>query len=383
MSVLGRVQAWHTPRRADIEAAPTPIRPVPGLRARPTGWGTGIQRLAPFDFTPPGGLWDRQAAMTVPTISRSRDLICGAVGALPLVLYTVDWANPGAPVELSLPPATWMARPDPTKTRNFMLAWTVDDLFFYGRGYWLVVDRYAPPQSYPRSFVWMPTVQVRVDTNGDTWWDGVPVNPADVIEFLSPIEGLLDVGWRAVNTAVQLDQAAERFSRCEVPAGWLKQTDGEPMTGEELSQLAADFASLRMTLSIAALNSVTDYHESSLDPSKLQLTEARQHQALELARITNIPPSLVGAPSGTGMTYNNTLQAKQDLIDFGAAPYINCVEQTLGGPNVVPAGQFVRLDLNAWLRNPYVTAPPAPNDMQTAFNPPTPAPAPVPLGVTP
>jgi hypothetical protein len=33
-------------------------------------------------------------------------------------------------------------------------------------------------------------------------------------------------------------------------------------------------------------------------------------------------------------------------------PYVNCLEQTLSGPNVTPAGQAVALDLNAWLRSP-------------------------------
>ena len=56
---------------------------------RPTAWGVGIQRLAPADFPfPPTDVWSREAAMSVPTISRARDLICSAVGSLPLCLYT-------------------------------------------------------------------------------------------------------------------------------------------------------------------------------------------------------------------------------------------------------------------------------------------------------
>lgn len=75
------------------------------------------------------------------------------------------------------------------------------------------------------------------------------------------------------------------------------------------------------------------------------------------------------------MTYLNAEQAKADLIDFGALPYIGCIEQTLSGPNVMPRGNFVRLDVNAWLRNPFTTTGPSgsaeqsPNDMQVAFNP--------------
>jgi hypothetical protein len=79
------------------------------------------------------------------------------------------------------------------------------------------------------------------------------------------------------------------------------------------------------------------------------------------------------------MTYQNALQAKSDLIDFGAAPIIGCIEQTLSGPKVTPRGQVVRLDQNAWLRNPFTTAAvaePSPNDLQVA-DPATPPPAPV------
>ena len=37
----------------------------------------------------------------------------------------------------------------------------------------------------------------------------------------------------------------------------------------------------------------------------MQLVEGRTYQALELARLANVPPYLVGAPAGTGMTYQN------------------------------------------------------------------------------
>jgi hypothetical protein len=117
----------------------------------------------------------------------------------------------------------------------------------------------------------------------------------------------------------------------------------------------------------------------------MQLVEGRTYQALEMARLSNIPPYLVGAPAGTGMTYLNGQQARQDLVDFGAAPYVACIEQTLSGPNVTPRGTLVRLDLNVWLRNPFTTpTDSSPNDLQirdndtTATDPAAPAPAEVP-----
>ena len=86
-----------------------------------------------------------------------------------------------------------------------------------------------------------------------------------------------------------------------------------------------------------------------MDPSKLQLTEARTYQALEMARLANIPPYMVGAPTGGGMTYQNSQQARQDLYLFGAKPYIDCIEATLSMNNVTPRGRYIYLDVEYYL----------------------------------
>lgn len=343
---------------------------------KPLAWGTGRERLAPFDWAPPTDIWSRDAAMSVPAISRARDLICAAVSALPFRLLTYRWDQPaGLTVEEAAPPAGWMDRPDPNRTRQHILSWTTDDLFFVGRAYWQITSRYRAT-NYPATFMRLEAADVTVDTDGMVRHRGRILSPADVVEFLSPLDGVLFDGWRAIQTAINLDGAAERFSTSEIPAGWLEQTDNsEPMTAEELGEIADLFAAARATRSIAALNPYIRWRESTMDPARLQLVEARQHQALELARVANIPPYFIGAPAGTGMTYLNAAQAKQDLIDYGAAPFITTIEQTLTGPNVTPHGQAVRLDLNAWLRNPYTPADDAaPSDLEIAYNqPPQPA----------
>lgn len=358
---------------ADLEAGAGKVELA--TSTRPIGWGVGGQRLAPAElgFVPPTDVWSRATAMGVPSISRARDLVCSAVGALPLTQWTITWDPTAATqVELATPPATWMARPDPNRTRQFMLAWTTDDLLFYGRAYWHIVERYA--DTFPAAFEWMPFEDVHIDAQGTVRWGMVKIPAFDVVEFLSPIEGLLYTGSRAIATAVNLDNAAERFSHTEIPAGWLEQTEGsEPMTGDELADIADAFQAARGARTTAALNPFLRYRESAMDPSRLQLVEARQHQAVELARVANIPAYFLNAPAGTGMTYLNAQQAKSDLLDFGAMPYLQCVEQTLSGPNVTPRGRFVRLDTNAWLRNPFTptTATPKENDVQQAFNTPT------------
>jgi hypothetical protein len=330
------------------------------------------------------GVWDRDAAMSLPTISRSRDLLCSAVGALPLTLWTVDFTA-ADPIETRRPPRPWMQRPDPNRTRQWILAWTVDDLFFYGFAHWWIVTRYATPNDFPASFERIAPGNFHLHDNGEIAditrdsGESLKVPARDVVEFLSPIEGLLSNGYRAISIALQLDDAADRFAGTDVPAGWLQEvTGGEDLSADELGEVAASFTTARRSNTTAAINKYLEYHEAAYDASKMQLVEGRTYQALELARLGNIPPYLVGAPAGTGMTYVNTQTARADLIDFGAMPYLGCIEQTLSGPNVLPGGNFTRLDTNAWLRNPFTDSPPSPNDMQIAFDPNQPVTVPAP-----
>jgi len=356
-------------KRAPVTAGAANVRLTPP-RYGP-GWGVGISRLAPVDFAPPYEVYSRESAMSIPTIKRARDLIVSAVGGLPLTQWTIDYSAP-EPVEQRVPQVGWMVRPDPGHTRQWLVGWTVDDLLFNSRAYWHVTGRYAT--TFPSAFEWMPATEVSVDAHsGRVTWNGASVDPFDVIEFCSPLDGLLWCGYRAIQTALNLDMAAERFSTNEIPAGWLEQTpDSEPLDAAELAEIASTFQAARQARTVAALNPFLRWKESGMDPSRLQLVEARQYQSLELSRLANIPPYFVGsAVAGSSLTYQNSVQAKTDLLDFGCMAFLQCIEQTLSGDNVLPRNSFVRFDLNAWLRNPLITGPgeSAPNDAEIAINP--------------
>lgn len=312
----------------------------------------------------------RQQAMQIPTISRARDLICSLIGCLEFHQYAKQWVNDDYE-DVDLPDDVWFHQPDPNVTRSFLLSWTTDDLIFYGRAFWIVTSRLG--NGFPNSFTWIPASNVQTrDQAGPLWYgpskeiyfNGFRLDPNDVVQFISPIQGLLSAGARAIRTNINLDTSAERFARNQTPAGVLKQTEGEPLSAEELSEMAAAFASARNNNAIAALNQYVDWKESYMDPSKLQLTEARTYQALEMARVANIPPYLVGAPTGSGMTYQNSQQARQDLYLFGAKPYAECISQTLSMNNVTPRGRYVYLDIEKYLEE-YENAPESENAAPT------------------
>lgn len=317
----------------------------------------------------------RAAAMSLPTISRARDVQASLVASLPIRQYGTQW-NGETLEELPLPPEQWMLRPDPNTTRQHIMSWTVDDLMFYGRAHWYVTSRYST--GFPASFQWLPAELTTVTAAmmagnspvGD-WtfrFQGTEIPLRDVVSFWSPQAPLLDVGRRAIITSLRLEEAAERFASTPTAFGWLK-TSGEPMSTDELTDLASAWVTARETNAVASLSEGVDWVESTMDPTRLQLVEARQHAALNEARLTNVPPWIVGVAVG-GMTYSNVADQKAQAVLFGANPYIETIEQTLSSEQVTPRGRIVRLDRHAWLDNP----------LDTAVHP-VPAPAPNPQGV--
>ena len=64
----------------------------------------------------------RQRAMTIATVSRSRDLLASVIGCMPLKMYgeVFDDAS-GEMEEVPLAPRSWLRQPDPAVTYNFNL----------------------------------------------------------------------------------------------------------------------------------------------------------------------------------------------------------------------------------------------------------------------
>lgn len=303
----------------------------------------------------------RARAMALPTIKRARDINASLIGSLPIRRFGTQW-NGEYLEEIPLPPEPWQMCPDPKTTRAHMLSWTFDDMLFSGVAYWLVTRRYKEDMR-PAEFKWLPAAYVSVvsplyDGNvpiggiSNITYNGQPLNPDDVIAFYSPTDPLLEAGWRAIRIAEKLDAAAERFACTELPAGYLRITGGEPPDQEFLQALGDTWSDARRTNTTAVLTENLEYVPTNVDASAMQLTEGRQHAALDLSRAAMVPAYLVGAPTSSGMTYNNAQDATRSAVLFGALGFIEVIEQTLSSDRITPRGQIIRLDRSAWVNNP-------------------------------
>jgi hypothetical protein len=299
---------------------------------------------------------DELRALSVPTVSRSRDLIGGLIGALELRHCSKQWT--GEEYEkIYLPLEPWMERPDPKVTRSFFYVNIFSDLYFYGVAYAYVTTRYSDGR--PASFTWLPAANIQSPEQSgfpqyfgpskELNFNGMPLDIANVLQFISPIEGLLRIGSRAINTSIYLDMAADRYAQLETVPGYLQQVEGEDLSGDDLGELASAWAAARKQNAIGALSRQVQFKEFSQNPQEV-ISDQRKYQALDLSRLCNVPAYLVGAPTeGASMTYQNAQQARQDLYLFGARIYLDVIEQTLSGPDVLPRNRYVEFNIEDYL----------------------------------
>jgi len=298
----------------------------------------------------------RNRAMSVPTISRARDLLASVIGSTKLCMYTERWNETEQEMEeVHLAPRAWLRQPDPSVPYSTLMSWTLDDLFFFGRAFWYITSRTA--DGFPASFTRLPAGTVTTeDQAGPVWFapssevyfQGGMIPPEDLVQFISPVQGVIYMSEQAVATALRLEEARYRNAQSAMPSGVLKQTGGEPLSAQELADLAAAFNAARMSNQTAALNEFLDYTETKALPDNMLMIDSAEFQAKELCRLTNIPFYLAGVNIGS-YQYTTSRGAREDLYLFGARQYLDCVSQTLSMNNVLPRGTYVKFDIDDYL----------------------------------
>jgi hypothetical protein len=325
---------------------------APAYNSAPLGAAAGASQIGQFYSYSVGAF--EEAALSVPTIARAVSLLSTVVGTLDMRSYVLQW-NGEEYEKIYVEGESWMTRPDPKVTRNFIMAKTAKDLILYGRAFWAVTSRYST--GFPATFQWLPANLVQSPNNAPPEWfgpadelefNGMPLDTSNVIQFLNGNLGVVYSGRRAIQISLKLDQSAERFASNEIAAGYLQQRGGEPMSGEELGEMAAAWASNRRQNAIGALNEFVNFVSFDQDPSRLQLVEGREYQTKELSRLMDIPAYLL-AIDQSGMTYSNAQQARQDLILFGTRPILHAIEERLSMDDVLPRGRHTQFDLEEYV----------------------------------
>jgi hypothetical protein len=299
---------------------------------------------------------NRAAAMQSASINRARDLICSVAGSTYLEMYSETWDSAtGEMVRTEMKPKDWLRQPDPAIPYVTFMEWLVDDLLFFGRAFLLITSR--DEQGYPASMTRLPSAMVTCrDQPGpvffapsnQVYFQGGQIDEQELIQIISPVQSWLTSGEQTIRTALRLEESRLRNAESNLPSGVLKQTGGEPLSGQELADLSAAFNSARRLNQTAALSQDLDYIETKALPDNMLMVESSRFQVEELSRLTNVPSYLLGASIGS-YSYTNSKSAREDLYLFAARPYLNVIQATLSMNNVLPKGVCVEFDIDDYL----------------------------------
>jgi len=336
MGLFDRFITNQTPANSvDVAAANTPYN----LQSAVGGLFYGAQTAT------------REQAMSVPALARARNIICSTIGSLPLETYNHFTKE-------HLDPNRVIMQPDPRIAGSAIYAWIAEDLLFHGVAYGQVLDSYAASDN-SRVRAWTRVAPDRVTYNLNAnqteitayMVDGMHVPASGIgslIVFSGLDEGVLNRAGRTIRAAQELEKAAELYAKEPVPTMVLK-SNGTNLTPERITKLLESWKVARNTRATAFLNADVELNALGFDPQKLQLNEARQYLATEIARAVGIPASFVSAET-TSMTYSTTVMERKALIDFSLRNLITPIEQRLSMADFVPNGVEVRFDIDDFLR---------------------------------
>jgi HK97 family phage portal protein len=281
----------------------------------------------------------RHDAMTVPSVARARNLICGTVASIPLEYYKTSTG------EVIAPPR-WIKQLSKNQPSFITISWIVDSLLFYGVSYLLVTERYAE-DGRPASFEWVANSRVTFTTDLEGimvtqyYVDMSPVSMNDIVTIQGFDEGVLDRAGRTIQAAIDVDRAAALNSANPQPAGFLKNS-GADLPPNEVQGLISAWKRARQNNSTAYLTSTLDYSPVSFSPKDMMYNEAVQNLSTQIARAMNVPAYYLSADQNTTMTYANVQDERKQFYALSIEPYIQAIQSRFSMDDISTAGHEVK-----------------------------------------
>lgn len=334
----------HSDHHRAEPIAPTPTADVPDTD--------------PLNDVVAAAIADREASFTLgdalrlPPVIRATNLITSVAAQFPARLYRDNIPAPEQP--------QIVRRPTPFRTRNEFVSESVMALLTLGEAFWLVGDYDGDGRPHFASV--LPNREVTIE------WDQRRILPiykwrGEDIDAYSTRPRLKHIainrhpgelhGRGPINEALPYLaalQAAELYA-----AGWfttggipsiLLYMDKEDLTGKKSRELKAAWLEAHSTVqpTPAVLSGGVKAEFPGVNPSDMQLQEARDAGATIVARLVGIPPALmIVQTTGATIVYQNAAGAITELVKATIAPlYLNPIEQAWS--DLVGSRAVVRFD---------------------------------------
>lgn len=278
----------------------------------------------------------RAEAMTVPAVVKARHVLVTHLADVPLR------ALRGPDVLPDTEQPSFLYRTDGPLSPWHRLAWTIDDLLFYGWSLWSV-NRGAEDVILSADRV--PWDGWDFDDTGSIRVEGQPVDPGGVVLFPGPYEGLLATAGTTIRAARNTETTWAGRITNPIPTVELHQVTDDMLTDAEIQGLVDAYCAARTDVNGAVVYTpaaveLRPHGQASAD----FLIEARNAIRLDVANHTGLPgAALDGALSTASLTYvtqEGKFSELGEALRLWAAP----IEQRLSQDDVVPRGQRVRFD---------------------------------------
>jgi hypothetical protein len=280
----------------------------------------------------------RDIAMTVPAVSRGRNLIVTQIMQYPLVALDENGPLADQP--------SWLYRTDGPVSPQERMAQTIDSGIFHGVALWQV-KRGSVGQILDAA--WMPHSLWRIGTTAVEFLEADGrwriADDAEYILINFPFDGLLNIAQATIRGALNTERAWQGRMRNPIPLIELHATE-QGMTQSEVDDYVKAWSQARTQENGAVGFTPSDIElnvHGNLAPDLF--VEGRNAIRTDIANYLNIPTVMLdGSTATASLTYATTEGNRSrflvESIPFFAAP----VESALSMDACVPRGQRVRFD---------------------------------------
>jgi HK97 family phage portal protein len=287
--------------------------------------------------------------MSVPSVARARNLICGTVASIPLEYYSKKTGEIiGAP--------KWINQLSKNQPSFITLTWIVDSLLFYGVSYLRVTERYQEDQR-PSQFEWIANSRVTFTTDLEGimitqyYVDAAPISMNDIVTIQGFDEGVLERAGRTIQSAIDVNKASAISASTPMASGILKNT-GADLPPAEVSGLLAAWKRSRQNNSTAYLTSTLEFQPVQFSPKDMLYAESIQSLSTEIARAMNVPAYLLSSEANTSLTYSNIQDERKQFFALSIEPYVQAVQARLSMDDISTSGHEVRFAVyDTFLKN--------------------------------
>lgn len=303
----------------------------------------------------------RNVALRIPAMRSARAAILK-----PATFGLTAWANGEQLSEYDVR-CSWLRQPEPNRPRFNTLALLLDDGIWFDKAVVRAERTVYGTTAYVERIHPQRWQAINAPNDPDTvaaWYvDGRTYSPAEfaaagfVAFDFAGLGGLRMFGYELLELYGDLQRAAGRYARAPHPHAILRNVSGDELTEDEITALLDDWDWARENRGAGYLDGL-EYQAIGYSAKELQLTEAREHAALEVARLLALPAFAIDAKGGDAMTYANIVDRRRDLVE-ALRPWLVVLTQTMsmdtrvgGVPRglLLPRGVTVEVDASDYLR---------------------------------